>query len=199
MADHVADKAKAAFVDDDFQLAADLYTQAIGLDPDNPDYYADRAQAHIKLNYFTEAVADANKAIELDPLMTKAYLRKGTACFKLEEYHAAKAALEIGASLVQNDSRFSKLIKECDEHISGSLDPKRRPLLSEKEEIASLKPNLPANVVHASVGSQPPDASVGNLEEAAQGHSESGQKNETELVKPSYSGDNALKSPSDIK
>lgn len=27
---------------------------------------------------FSEAVADANRAIELDPSMTKAYLRKGS-------------------------------------------------------------------------------------------------------------------------
>ncbi|GMP96397.1 hypothetical protein CsSME_00045061 [Camellia sinensis var. sinensis] len=117
MATDLAEKAKEAFVDDDFDLAVDLYTQAINLDPKSADLFADRAQANMKLNNFTEAVADANKAIELDPLMAKAYFRKGTACFKLEEYHTAKAALEKGASLAQNDSRFTKLITECDDRI----------------------------------------------------------------------------------
>lgn len=40
---------------------------------------------------------------------------------KLEEYQTAKAALEAGAALVPGDSRFTKLIKECDERIAGSL------------------------------------------------------------------------------
>lgn len=114
----LAERAREAFVDDDFQLAVDLYSQAIDRNPSGADLFADRAQANIKLHNFTEAVSDTNKAIELDPMMAKAYLRKGTACFKLEEYHTAKAALEKGASLVQNDSRYTKLIKECDERIA---------------------------------------------------------------------------------
>lgn len=42
-----------------------------------------------------------------------------TACLKLEEYYTSKEALEKGASLAQNDSRFTKLIEECDKHIAG--------------------------------------------------------------------------------
>jgi hypothetical protein len=46
-----------------------------------------------------------------------------TACFKLEEYQTAKAALEAGASLAPGDSRFTNLIKECDQHIAGAELP----------------------------------------------------------------------------
>ncbi|KAL0321481.1 UNVERIFIED_CONTAM: protein SGT1 [Sesamum calycinum] len=106
-------KAKEAFIDDHFELAVDLYSQAIALSPSNAELFADRAQANIKLQNFTEAVADANKAIELDPSMAKAM-----ACFKLEEYQTAKMALETGASLAPGDSRFTNLIKECDERIA---------------------------------------------------------------------------------
>ncbi|PIA49154.1 hypothetical protein AQUCO_01300188v1 [Aquilegia coerulea] len=112
-------RAKEAFVDDNFELAVDLYSQAIDMDPYNADLFADRAQANIKLMSFTDAVADANKAIELDSSMAKAYLRKGTACLKLEEFQTAKAALEAGASLAPGDARFSNLIKECDERIAA--------------------------------------------------------------------------------
>ncbi|OMO66289.1 Tetratricopeptide TPR-1 [Corchorus olitorius] len=111
-------KAKEAFIDDHFELALELYSQAIELNPTKAQLYADRAQANIKLNHLPEAVADANKAIELEPSMSKAYLRKGTACMKLEEYQTAKAALETGALLAPGESRFSKLIKECEERIA---------------------------------------------------------------------------------
>lgn len=42
-----------------------------------------------------------------------------TACMKLEEYETAKVALEKGASLAPGDSRFTNLIKECEERIAG--------------------------------------------------------------------------------
>ncbi|KAH0890452.1 hypothetical protein HID58_052881 [Brassica napus] len=114
MAKELAEKAKEAFLDDDFDVAADLYSKAIDLDPSCASFFADRAQANIKLlNFTAEAVADANKAIELEPTLAKAYLRKGTACMKLEEYATAKAALEKGASVAPNESKFEKMIDEC--------------------------------------------------------------------------------------
>ncbi|XP_018838600.1 protein SGT1 homolog [Juglans regia] len=111
-------KAKEAFIDDHFELAEQLYSQAIALNPTRAELFADRAQANLKLNNFTEAVADANKAIEMNPLLARAYLRKGSACFNLEEYQTAKAALETGASLAPEDSRFTNLLKECDQLIA---------------------------------------------------------------------------------
>nr|KJB21334.1 hypothetical protein B456_004G116900 [Gossypium raimondii] len=122
MASDLETKAKEAFIDDHFELALHLYSQAIQLNPKHAELYADRAQANIKLNNLTEAVADANKAIELDPSMSKAYLRKATACMKLEEYQTAKSALETGAALAPAESRFSKLIKECEERIAETGD-----------------------------------------------------------------------------
>ncbi|XP_058181982.1 protein SGT1 homolog [Rhododendron vialii] len=118
MASDLETRAKEAFIDDHFELAVDLYSQAIAMEPTNAELFADRAQANLKLNNFTEAVADANKAIELDPSMAKAYLRKGNACIKLEEYQTAKAALEVGASLAPGNARFTNFIKECDEHLA---------------------------------------------------------------------------------
>ncbi|KAK4745500.1 hypothetical protein SAY87_011812 [Trapa incisa] len=113
MASDLEANAKTAFIDDHFELAVDLYTQALSLDPNNAELFADRAQANLKLRNYTEAVADANRAIQLDPNMAKAYLRKGNACFELEEYQTAKAALELGATLAPGDSRFPNLIKTC--------------------------------------------------------------------------------------
>ncbi|KAL2556167.1 Protein SGT1-like protein B [Forsythia ovata] len=124
-------KAKEAFIDDYFELAVDLYSQAIALSPNTADLFADRAQANIKLLNFTEAVADANKAIELNPSMVKAYLRKGTACIKLEEYQTAKTALETGASLAPEDSRFINLIKECNERIAEEAGEMLKQLVDE--------------------------------------------------------------------
>ncbi|XP_048141216.1 protein SGT1 homolog isoform X4 [Rhodamnia argentea] len=117
----LADRAGAAFLDDDFESAVDFYSKAVDPGPGSADLYADRAQAHIKLRNFTEAISDANKAIELDPSLAKAYLRKGSACMNLEEYHTAKAALEMGASLSQDALRFTNLIEECEKRIAEDV------------------------------------------------------------------------------
>ncbi|KAL9994085.1 putative CS domain, SGS domain, HSP20-like chaperone, tetratricopeptide repeat-containing [Helianthus debilis subsp. tardiflorus] len=117
MASDLATKAKEAFIDDHFELAVDLYSQAIVIDSQNPELFSDRAQANIKLKNFTDAVADASKAMELDPSNPKAYLRKGTACFSLEEYQTAKTAFEVGSKLAQGDTRFTDWIKKCDKCI----------------------------------------------------------------------------------
>ncbi|XP_024157944.1 uncharacterized protein LOC112165601 [Rosa chinensis] len=47
-----------AFIDDHSKLTADLYTQAITVDPNNSELYSDRAQANIKSNNLT--VLDSN-------------------------------------------------------------------------------------------------------------------------------------------
>ncbi|TQE06496.1 hypothetical protein C1H46_007867 [Malus baccata] len=91
-------------------------------------------------NSSEEAVADANKAIKFDPLLYKAYLRKGIACIKLEEYQTAKATLEIGAPLAPHETRFANLIKECDEKIAEE---------TAVLPTASLEKNITENVIPA--------------------------------------------------
>ena len=53
MATDLEKKAKEAFIDDHFELAVELYSQAIDLNPNIAELYADRAQANIKLSNFT--------------------------------------------------------------------------------------------------------------------------------------------------
>ncbi|CAA2967500.1 Suppressor of G2 allele of skp1 [Olea europaea subsp. europaea] len=129
-------KAKDAFIDDHFELAVDLYSLAIALSPNTAELFADRAQANNKLRNFnivacSEAVADANMAIQLDPSMAKAYLRKGMACIELEEFQTAKTALQTGASLAPEDLRFINLIKECNERIAEEAGELLKQLVDE--------------------------------------------------------------------
>lgn len=56
---------------------AALMLQALKLEPSDARIYEARAHAHIKLEQYSEANADATRALELDPQLGKAFLRKG--------------------------------------------------------------------------------------------------------------------------
>lgn len=68
-----------AFKAHDWPTAIDCYTKAIELNPQEPAFYTNRAQANIKLESYGYAVADATKAIEIDPQFVKAYYRRAVA------------------------------------------------------------------------------------------------------------------------
>ena len=68
-----------AFGRHDWPTAIDFYTKAIGLDDSDPAFFANRAQAYIKSEAYGYAIADATKAIELNPNFVKAYYRRALA------------------------------------------------------------------------------------------------------------------------
>jgi serine/threonine-protein phosphatase 5 len=59
------------YLEQDFEAAIKLYTDAINLDPFNAQYYGNRSFAYIKTECFGYGLADANKALELDRTYVK--------------------------------------------------------------------------------------------------------------------------------
>ena len=57
MASDLEINAKEAYIDNHFELAAELYSQAIKQNPESAELFAERAQANIKLNCFTSFLA----------------------------------------------------------------------------------------------------------------------------------------------
>ncbi|KAK9238869.1 Metallo-dependent phosphatase-like protein [Lipomyces kononenkoae] len=83
-----ADKDKAAKIKDEankvlakgnYALAIELYSQAIELDSEKEVYWANRAQAYIKDEAYGAAIADATKAIDINPDYVKSYYRRALA------------------------------------------------------------------------------------------------------------------------
>ncbi|KAK8065595.1 hypothetical protein PG997_012342 [Apiospora hydei] len=68
-----------AFSAHDWPKAIDLYSKAIELNDKEPTFYTNRAQANIKSEAYGYAIADATKAIELNPKLVKAYFRRAVA------------------------------------------------------------------------------------------------------------------------
>lgn len=69
------------FVDEAFEQALAAFSQAIELagpqSPEAVEYYLKRSACHAKLHHDTDAVADANAALGLEPNNPRALLRKG--------------------------------------------------------------------------------------------------------------------------
>ena len=85
------------------------------------DVHVKRAATYIKLGKFPEALQDANCAIGIDNKCANAYMRKGAACFELEEFETAKAAfcqgLEISGAGTSAHKKFSSWVAKCEEKI----------------------------------------------------------------------------------
>ncbi|KAF6262019.1 hypothetical protein COO60DRAFT_1699571 [Scenedesmus sp. NREL 46B-D3] len=118
--EHIA-SGDRAFVDEEFETAVRHYTQALEVEPSAAVYEA-RANAKIELEKYMEAVQDASKAIELDSNYAKAYLRKGTACFHLEEYETALQCFEQGQQRAPDMPKFRTWIRKCKAELDGELE-----------------------------------------------------------------------------
>jgi len=72
-------KGNDAFKGKDWPTAIDFYTRAIEQNDKEPSFFTNRAQAHIKLEAFGYAIADATTALDLNPDFVKAYYRRAVA------------------------------------------------------------------------------------------------------------------------
>lgn len=124
MASDLINQANSAFVDGDYEEAVELFSKALDKDPDNAQVLASRAEAHLRLENFMEASEDAGKAIEVAPEMPRAHLRKGVACFNLEEFETAKACFETGLGLNPGAKELKELqtwIRKCDAELEEEM------------------------------------------------------------------------------
>ena len=76
-----------------------LYSKAIETDSQTAELYVNRAHVMLKLERYDEAKKDAVTGISLSPNDPKAHLRKGVACFHLQQYFEAREAFLASSSL----------------------------------------------------------------------------------------------------
>lgn len=93
-----------------FDQAIKKYTEAIALDSTSVVYLSNRAAAYSSASQHEKAVADAEKAIELDPNFSKAYSRLGLAKYALGDATAAMNAYKSGLD-VEGDKKSDAMRK----------------------------------------------------------------------------------------
>lgn len=73
----------------DYEKLVELFTDAIKQYPDKPSQYNNRAVARFKLQDYTGALADLNKALELSPNYPDAHYNSGLVKLKQKNYSGA--------------------------------------------------------------------------------------------------------------
>lgn len=140
------ERANAAFAAHKFILAVELYTRALDATPAPPDparavLLSNRAFAHIKLENYGSALADAEAAQRADPNYIKTYYRRGSAYVGLGKYKDAAAAFRIVLKLKPGDGDASGKLAECEklvrkEALTEAIStPPSKPIHLEVEEM----------------------------------------------------------------
>lgn len=130
-----------------FDEAIKKYTDAIALDSTSVVYLSNRAAAYSSASQHEKAVADAEKAIELDPNFSKAYSRLGLAKYALGDATAAMNAYKNGLD-VEGDKKSDAMRK-------GYETAKRRV----EEELESSIPK--SDVATSDEGTRSTDGAAG--------------------------------------
>ncbi|GLT69674.1 hypothetical protein SLA2020_418080 [Shorea laevis] len=103
MAEEAKAKGNAAFSAGDFSTAVRHFTDAIALAPTNHVLYSNRSAAYASLQQYSEALADAEKTVELKPDWSKGYSRLGAAHLGLGHHDDAVAAYKKGLEYDPNN------------------------------------------------------------------------------------------------
>ncbi len=82
-----------------YQLAADLITKAIAINPNHSDFYSNRGLALQKLNQLDAAIASYDCAIKIKPDYAEAYSNRGIALQELNQLDAAVASYDRAVTL----------------------------------------------------------------------------------------------------
>ncbi|KAG0232582.1 Protein SGT1 A [Actinomortierella wolfii] len=148
-----------AFADEDYELALDLYSQAIAQSSTHPEIFLKRSTTYQKLGKDKEAYDDAIKALALvqekasvdKDVEAKALLRKGVAAYHLQDYATAKAALEACHAINPELRTLSQWMRKVDQEYAKLPKP------AATTEAAAA----PAATTSASTTAAPSDKSSG--------------------------------------
>jgi len=133
------------FQENDVDGSLEAYTKAIGLDPENAVYFANRAAVYTIKGEYSLAIKDARKATELNKGYAKAWIRLGVAEYSMGAYDIALEAFQNASNRANSDSaQDQSLREEIKEHIiqcEKQIEKKRaepQTNLESKEEIVEV-------------------------------------------------------------
>ncbi|EDL35762.1 SGT1, suppressor of G2 allele of SKP1 (S. cerevisiae), isoform CRA_d, partial [Mus musculus] len=131
-----------ALIDGDPQAALEELTKALEQNPDDAQYYCQRAYCHILLGKYRDGIADVKKSLELNPNNCTALLRKGICEYHEKDYASALETFAEGQKLDSTDTNFDTWIKRCQEIQNGKYVGLHLRGPSQKSSMTGIKPSL---------------------------------------------------------
>lgn len=110
-------QANKAFIDHDFNTAAQLYSDAIACNPYDATLWCNRAYSRMKLEEFGYALADANSAIKIDPQYAKAYYRRAMCYMQILKPQSAVSDFRKILSIEPNNYTVRNQLLSTQKHI----------------------------------------------------------------------------------
>ena len=83
-----------AYKNKDYRRAIQLYSQAINVNPQDPNFYSNRALCYFNLEDYFKCVNDCDHAIQLNASFTKAYKKKASALAHILKFEDAVRTLK---------------------------------------------------------------------------------------------------------
>eukprot|EP00079_Xenopus_tropicalis_P008757 XP_002932145.2 PREDICTED: tetratricopeptide repeat protein 28 isoform X1 [Xenopus tropicalis] len=133
----------------DFQLAIDLYTETLLVDPQNCILYSNRSAAFLKVQQYEKSLDDAIKARLLNPKWPKAYFRQGVALQYLGRHADALAAFASG--LAQDPKSLQLLLGMVE---AAMKSPMRESLEPTYQQLQKMKLDKSPFVVVSVIGQE---------------------------------------------
>lgn len=97
-----------------YSQAVSMFTEAIKCDPKDYRFFGNRSYCYYCLEQYPQALADAERSIQLAPDWPKGHFRKGSALMGMKRYSEAEKAME----------QVLKLDKDCEEAVNDLLNCK---------------------------------------------------------------------------
>ncbi|XP_065637589.1 uncharacterized protein LOC111992481 isoform X2 [Quercus suber] len=114
LAEQAKVNAYAAFSAGDFSTAVRHFSTAMSVGPSNYLLYSNRSAAYARLHQYSEALADAEKAVKLKPDWSRGYCRLGAAHLGLGHLDEAVTAYNKGLEFDPCDEGLKAGLVNCD-------------------------------------------------------------------------------------
>ena len=161
LANELKQKRNESFKEGKWADAIESYTEALKRNPKDHKLYSNRATCFCKLMRWDAAMVDCDKAIEIDPLFIKAYIRKGKINHCLKQYHKALEAFK-QAEAIDNTvedlitAKRDTLIAIQQRNASGAIteEERQRALQDPDVQNAMNDPEVSSVLLQAQSGDQ---------------------------------------------
>ncbi|KAL6658838.1 hypothetical protein ACP70R_002878 [Stipagrostis hirtigluma subsp. patula] len=124
MADYKS-KGKKAFRNEDYLAASFFYGLAMGIDPHDATFLANRSLCYLRMGEGALALYDAQQCRMMRPRWAKAWYRQGTALSMLKNYKAAAHAFEEALKLDTESDEIKNALREAVEAMRSSGEQRR--------------------------------------------------------------------------